>query len=153
MGFHASGDAYTRRFDDITAEEPRTVRCIDDSLLWDPADDIAAAFWHAFDYIKLCADNGVVFNREKFVFAEESVEFAGFNVHTEGVRPPQKIISAIENFPAPRNITDIRSWFGLINQVSYAFANAEIMGPFRELLASKKRVFYWDSTLTDKETL
>ena len=149
MGFHASGDAYTRRFDDITVGEPRMVRCIDDSLLWDPADDIAAAFWHAFDYIKLCADNGVVFNQEKFVFAEESVEFAGFNVHMEGVRPPQKIISAIENFPAPRNITDIRSWFGLVNQVSYAFANADIMGPFRELLASKKRAFYWDGTLED----
>ena len=149
MGFHASGDAYTRRFDDITTGQPRVVRCIDDSLLWDPADDIAASFWHAFDYIKLCADNGVVFNREKFVFAEESVDFAGFNVHREGVRPPQKIISAIRDFPAPRNITDIRSWFGLVNQVSYAFANAKIMGPFRELLASKKRAFYWDGTLEE----
>ena len=149
MGFHASGDAYTRRFDDITAGESRVVRCIDDSLIWDQTDDIAATFWHAFDYIKLCGDHGVVFNREKFVFAEESVEFAGFDVHMEGVRPPQRIISAIEDFPVPRNVTDIRSWFGLVNQVSYAFAHAEVMTPFRELLASKKRTFYWDGTLEE----
>ena len=35
MGFHVLGDAYTRRFDDITVEQPCVVRCIDDSLLWD----------------------------------------------------------------------------------------------------------------------
>ena len=148
MGFHASGDAYTRRFDDITNGVPRVVRIVDDSLIWDPKDDISASFWHAFDYIKLCADNGVVFNRDKFQFAEETVDFAGFEVHVEGFRPPKGIIAAIEQFPAPRNITDIRSWFGLVNQVSYAFAQAEVMTPFRELLASKKRVFYWDEELS-----
>ena len=147
MGFHASGDAYTRRFDDITVGVPRVARIIDDSVLWDPEEDIADAFWHAFDYIKLCADNGIVFNEEKFVFAEPIVEFAGFEVHPEGFRPPQRIISSIENFPSPRTITDIRSWFGLVNQVAYAFAQADVMQPFRELLASKKRSFYWDETL------
>ena len=35
-------------------------RCIDDGLLYD--DDIGASFWHTFDHLKLCADNGVVFN-------------------------------------------------------------------------------------------
>ena len=70
MGFHASGDAYTKRFDDITVGQPRTARCVDDSLLWDTG--IEQAFWHTFDYIKLCADNGIVFNREKFVFAQLS---------------------------------------------------------------------------------
>ena len=83
MGFHASGDAYTRRFDDITAEFPRVARCVDDSILWDPETDIAASFWHAFDYIKLCADNGIVFNKEKFVFAELIAEFADFEIHRE----------------------------------------------------------------------
>eukprot|EP00794_Sanderia_malayensis_P020931 gene20931-22985_t len=34
MGFHVSGDAYTRRVDDITIDEQRTVRCTDDTLLW-----------------------------------------------------------------------------------------------------------------------
>ena len=126
---------------------PRVARIIDDSILWDPEHGIADAFWHAFDYIKLCADNGVVFNEEKFVFAEPVVEFAGFEVHPEGFRPPQRIISSIENFPSPRNITDIRSWFGLVNQVAYAFAQADVMQPFRELLASKRRAFYWDETL------
>ena len=33
QGFHGTGDAYTRRFDDITADELRYVRCIDDGRL------------------------------------------------------------------------------------------------------------------------
>lgn len=149
MGFHASGDAYTRRFDDITVGEPRTVRCIDDSLLWDDAERIDDSFWHTFDYIKLCADNGIIFNREKFQFAQEEVEFAGFSITKEGMKPPKRIIAAIREFPTPRNITDVRAWFGLVNQVAYAFSQAETMAPFRELLASKKRAFFWDSTMDE----
>ncbi|MEL6803706.1 MAG: RNase H-like domain-containing protein, partial [Bacteroidota bacterium] len=45
-------------------------------------------------------------------------------------------------------MTDIRSWFGLINQVSYAFAAADVMEPFRKLLKSDKR-FYWNEELQD----
>ena len=147
MGFHASGDAYTRRFDDITASQVRVIRCIDDSLLWD--DNIEQSFWHTFDYIKTCADSGIVFNREKFKFAEEIVEFAGFELTQDSYRPPPKILDAIRNFPTPTDISGVRSWFGLVNQVSYAFAQTEAMAPFRELLSCRTtRSWLWDETLS-----
>ncbi len=34
QGFHGTGDAYTRRFDDITSGEKRYLRCVDDGLLY-----------------------------------------------------------------------------------------------------------------------
>ena len=144
QGFHASNDGYTKRFDDITADFPRVARCVDDSLLWD--DGIATAYWHTVSYIKLCADNGVVFNPEKFKFAEDHIEFAGFDITLQGYKPPSKILQAIEEFPTPKNITGIRSWFGLVNQVAYAFAQAPVMAPFRELL-ERSKPFYWDDSL------
>ena len=143
MGCHVSGDAYTRRFDDITAGQPRVVRCIDDSLLWD--NSIENAFWHTFEYLKLCGENGIVFNKEKFEFAQDSVDFAGFEVTNEGYKPLKKMIDAIQNFPTPRSKTDVRSWFGLVNQLAYTFAQASVMGPFRNLLSSKS--FYWDAEM------
>ena len=143
MGYHVSGDAYTRRFDDITRGQPRVARIVDDSILWDP--DIAESFWHTFDYIKLCSDNGIIFNKDKFQFCQTTVEFAGFELFEDGYRPLKKILSAIRDFPVPKCITDVRSWFGLINQLAYAFAQAPIMEPFRQLLSSK--TFFWDSTL------
>ena len=97
MGLHTSGDAYTRRFDDITSDCERKVRCVDDTLLWD--DSIEAAFWHTFDYIKLCADNGKVFNKEKFEFAKDVVEFADFDITKDGFRPPARIIETIKTSP------------------------------------------------------
>ncbi len=93
QGYHGTSDAYTRRFDDITAGEPRYVRCIDDGLLWD--DDIESSFWHTFDHIKRCADNGIVFNPEKFRFGRETVEFAGFEVTNDGYRPAPHLLSSI----------------------------------------------------------
>ena len=147
QGSHTSGDAYTRRFDDITAEHQRKVRCIDDTCLWDQ--DIESAFWHTFDYIKTCADNGIVFNEEKFQFGLSTVEFAGFEVTSAGFKPSGKTIAAIKEFPTPKNITDIRSWFGLVNQVAYAFAQSQTMAPFREFLSSKTRKFLWDATMDE----
>ena len=144
MGFHASGDAYTKRFDDITQGVQRVRRCVDDSLLTDAS--IEDAFFHTFDYLKLCSDNGIVFNEKKFVFAEEEVEFAGFLITMDGYRPPVKITDAIKKFPSPESLTDIRAWFGLVNQVNYSLAQCDMMAPFRELL-SKKNKFYWDETL------
>jgi hypothetical protein len=145
QGYHASGDAYTKRFDDITKDFDRVARCVDDSLLWDKT--IEQAFWHTFDYVKHCSDNGIVFNAEKFAFAEDICEFAGFEITRDGYRPPKRVLDAIRSFPTPKNITDIRSWFGLINQVAYSFSQAEAMAPFRELLWKKHGNFYWDDAL------
>ena len=144
QGFHASNDGYTKRFDDITQDFPRVARCVDDSILWDG--DIASSFWHTVKYIRLCANNGVVFNPAKFHFAKETVEFAGFDVTLTGYKPTQKLLKAIGAFPSPTNITGVRSWFGLVNQVSYAFAQAPITAPFRDLLKHNSK-FYWDDTL------
>ena len=122
-------------------------KCIDDSLLWD--DDIESAFWHTFDYLKLGGDNGTIFNEKKFVFAEEIAEFAGFEITMDGYRPPRRLLDAIRNFPSPSNITDMRSWFGLVNQVAYSFSRTQEMAPFRDLLSRKRTNWYWDSTLEE----
>ena len=145
MGYHASGDAYIRRFDDITHGIADVARCVDDSLLWD--DTVEGSFRHTFEYLRHCSDNGIIFNAEKFVFAMEECEFAGFELTKDGYRPPKRKLDAIRKFPTPTNLTDVRSWFGLINQVAYAFRQARVMEPFRELLSTKNSKFYWDTTL------
>ena len=42
QGYIASGDAYTKRYDDITIDVKNMVKCIDDTLLW--ADNIQDNF-------------------------------------------------------------------------------------------------------------
>lgn len=144
QGYIASGDAYSRRFDEIVADIPNKTKCIDDTLLW--SDNLEQSFYQACQWLDICGQNGITLNPQKFVFGKDTVEFAGFEVTLENVRPCRKYMQAIMDFPTPKNITDVRSWFGLLNQVSYAFSMADKMLPFRELL--KPGIpFYWDSHL------
>ena len=144
QGYISSGDAYTRRFDEIVVNVPNKTKCIDDTLLWGTT--IEQCFFQAAQWLDICGRNGITLNPDKFVFAEETVEFAGFEISPSTVRPCPKLFDAIENFPTPSNITDIRSWYGLVNQVAYSFASAKVMLPFRKLL-SPSTVFEWTDEL------
>ena len=74
------------------------------------------------------------------------MEFAGFKITNTDVKPCNKYLRSIQDFPTPKNLTDIRSWFGLVNQASYAFSKTEVMEPFRELLKSGSK-FEWSTEL------
>ena len=81
QGFLSSGDGYNRRFDEITSHVLRAERCVDDTLLYD--DDPEANWWRAIEFLELCGKSGIVLNPEKFKFAEETVDFAGFMITQE----------------------------------------------------------------------
>ena len=145
QGFISSGDNYTKRYDEILTDIPRKIKCIDDTILWD--ESIEEAFYHTIDFLDTCGKNGVVLNtKPKFGFALKTVVFAGFEISPYTVSPCPKSVEAIQLFPIPKNITDIRSWFGLVNQISYAFAVAPQMAPFRSLLKPGAK-FVWTETL------
>ena len=83
---------------------------------------------------------------KKFQFCKREVEFAGFVVGENTVRPLPKYIDAIRNFSRPTCISDVRAWFGLVNQVSRYGRLSEIMHPFKELLSPKTK-FRWNEEL------
>ena len=58
------------------------------------------------------------------------------------IEPLPKYIDAIKDFPTPKSITDIRSWFGLVNQLANYSQLREMMRPFRPFL-SPKTPFVW----------
>ena len=113
-------------------------------MLW--ADNIKESFLQAASWLDICGRNGIVLNPEKFVFAQHTVDFIGFTITHNSVKPFSKYLSAITDFPTPRNVTDVRSWFGLVKQISYTFSAAEIMEPFRKLLKSDIK-FEWNESL------
>ena len=73
----------------------------------------------------------MVFSPAKFVFAAKEVEYAGFLLGWDSIQPTPRYIRNILDFPTPKNISDVRSFFGLVNQVAYAFSKGVIMAPFR----------------------
>ena len=144
QGYIASGDAYTARYDSLVAGIEKKTKCIDDALLW--SDSIEDAFHQATEWLDICARNGITLNPSKFRFAQDEVEFAGFEITRTEVKPCRKYLRAISEFPTPTGITDIRAWFGLVNQVAYAFSMASVMSPFRSLLKPSSP-FTWSTDL------
>ena len=146
QGFISAGDGYTHRMDLIVEGTKNYDHCVDDSILWDAT--IEENFFKVCDFIEKCSRAGCVFNPKKFQFAQTEVDFLGFTITQSGLKPQQKFLDSIRTFPSPKCLTDVRSWFGLINQVSYAFAIAPHMAPFRHLLSSKLP-FHWSEELEE----
>ena len=144
QGYISSGDGYSRRYDEIVADIPHKSKCIDDTVMW--SNNITESYHQAVEWLDICGKNGIILNPQKFVFAQDTVEFAGFEISNNSVRPGSKYFEAIRNFPTPKNITDIRSWFGLVNQVSYAASMTEKMQPFRQLLKPDTK-FLWTNDM------
>ena len=94
---------------------------------------------------------GVVLNPDKFQFAHRTVDFAGFRISESVVEPLPKYLRAIREFSTPSSITDIRSWFGLVNQVSNYAQLRDMMTPFKPFL-SPKRKFEWSDELDKAST-
>ena len=147
QGHMVSGDGFNERYSAITSHLMKVERCVDDSAMW--SDNILESFTQACEYLDLCARNGVILNPKKFQFCQDIVDFAGLQITATNVRPSEKLLQSIREFPTPKDITGARAWFGLVNQAAYAFAMTEEMACFRHLLKPKVK-FEWTDEL-DKQ--
>ena len=146
QGALASGDGYSRRYDEVIADVKRKTKCVDDTAQWD--DDLETHWWRVIDFVELCGRNGIILNFEKFQFSQREVDFAGFRITETEVKPLDKYIRAISEFPTPKRTTDIRSWFGLVHQVSHYNKLTDMLKPFKPFLSPKIK-FEWTEELND----
>jgi hypothetical protein len=63
-----------------------------------------------------------VLKREKFFvckakssFAQQKVKYLGHIVDKQGIRPDPKKVEAVQTWPIPKNVHDVRSFMGLVN--------------------------------------
>ena len=71
------------------------------------------------------------------------VPFAGFNLSPGGYTISSDITDAISKFPTPSSRTDLRSFFGLTNQLSSSTSElSKVLSPLRPLLSSRNE-FLW----------
>ena len=146
QGFLSSGDAYNKRFDLVLTDFQDKERCVDDTIYWDHDTELEAHWWRTLDFLDTVGNSGVVLNPNKFQFAQKTVQFAGFEITETSVKPLSKYINAIQNFPTPSNVTDVRAWFGLVNQVAHYAQLRELVEPMRPML-KKNAKFEWTDSL------
>ncbi|KAL5503067.1 hypothetical protein EMCRGX_G009958, partial [Ephydatia muelleri] len=88
-------------------------------------------------------DAGVTLNREKCEFEKGKLLFLGHVIDQHGVQADPEKTSAIEGLSSPSNITELRRFLGMANQMGKFSPNlAQVTQPLRELL-SKNRTWQW----------
>ena len=90
-------------------------RVINNTLLY--ATDLEGSFGQVADYLTLVRNNGIVRNSDKFSFGEDNVDWAGIRITNDKAQSLPKHVKAIREFPTPINLTDMRSYWALVNQV------------------------------------
>ena len=145
QGYLASSDAYTRRYNEVIKDVDQEVKYVDGVLLYDSG--IEEAFYHTFDYLTLCAKkrSGSESEEVPVLPGHGTVCWVTVDALWSGSFP---VNAPIQDFPTPQNITDARSWFGLVNQVAWAFSLGSVMQPFRDLVKPSSK-FVWDQNLEE----
>ena len=68
------------------------------------------------------------------MFGKDEADWAGARILKNGVRPLPEHTEAVSYFPDPENITDMWSYWALINQVSNLYATQPHLAKFRVLM-------------------
>ena len=93
--------------------------------------------------LKKLSSAGVTLNPDKCVFEKKSIKYLGHIVSAEGIKADPAKIKAIQDFPSPKNVTGVRQFLGMVNQLAKFVPNiAEMTKPIRELL-HKNNLWSW----------
>ncbi|XP_038072087.1 uncharacterized protein K02A2.6-like [Patiria miniata] len=78
---------------------------------------------------------GLRLKTEKCRFMQESVIYMGRRISAKGIQPTDDKVDAIRNAPVPQNVTELRSWLGMVNFQAQFLPNLSTMAhPLNELL-------------------
>ena len=116
MGLCSSGDEYNRRANMAFAQVTNTVRVVDDILRFDStfADHVKGVR----AVLTAARDAGITLSPKKFKCARQTVQWAGYQIQQGGIAVDPEKLKAISEFPRPTNITELRSFMGLVEQLA-----------------------------------
>ena len=115
MRLSSSQDEYCARGDAALQDIDRVEKVVDDLLVHSrtPQENLKTTL----NVLGRCRKQGITLNPEKFEFLQSSEDYVGYRVSCGGVKVDSKKLEATQNFPAPTNITELRSFMGLANQL------------------------------------
>ena len=140
-GCSASQDWWNRISDQAVIDfQAWSAKIVDDILIW--ANSYDELYERMRKILAKCKDIGITISESKMQVGRE-VKFAGYLVTQGGVRPDPEKVESIRNFPQPTDVTSLRAYLGLANQLgSFIPDLSQSMVKMRTLL-KKNTVFQW----------
>ena len=88
--------------------------------------------------LKRLSEFGLRVNKEKCEFFKDSIEYCGHKIDKEGLHKAQDKMDAVLKAPRPENVSQLRSFLGLVNYYAKFLPNvATVLHPLNSLLQVK----------------
>ena len=66
------------------------------------------------EVFKRLEEAGMRVKKEKCIFMDTQVEYLGHVISEKGIKPSQKNVKAITSAPAPTNVSQVKSFLGMV---------------------------------------
>jgi hypothetical protein len=114
MGLNGSWEVFSYKTDKAVADLGWLLKIVDDMLV--QARTLEELFQRIRIVLQRCREFGIKLSLAKLAIGEE-IKFAGFLVGKNGVKPNPEKLAAVQDFPAPAGVSELRSFLGLVNQL------------------------------------
>ena len=139
QGYCNSGPIFCRHSDKVLEGQPMH-KGIDDVLV--EGADKQEILIKLRQVLEAARKGNMTFSRKKIQFGD-TVEFCGYQVTKDGMKPLPRKVLAIRDHPECQSVDDVRSFLGLLNQFSKFWPDlAHVAQPLRRL-TRKGEEFNW----------
>jgi hypothetical protein len=140
MGLCNTSDAFCERTDAILSSVPNMLKIVDDGLLQAKTEEEAKMKLR--QTLLACRKGNLTLAKSKLAIGQK-IGFAGYVVSAKGVKPDPKKLEGISNFPVPTDVSSLRSFLGLAQQLGFFVPDfAHMTEELRQLL-KKKNAWIW----------
>jgi hypothetical protein len=116
---------------------------IDDILIFSKTE--SEHIKHIEKVLTLLRENRLYAKKSKCEFMKQKVSFLGHEISSDGISMESSKVKAIQEWPAPKDVSDVRSFLGLAGYYrKFVKGFSEIAGPMSDLLR-KDISFSWGS--------
>ena len=118
---------------------------IDDCIIYSKSADDHLI--HIGKVLQAFERSGILLNAGKCIFGVTSLDYLGFNITNKGWRILPKRRKEIENFPTPKNQSDVKRFIGVVGFLTACCQNLQFLLDPLHKISGKKAKFKW----TEKE--
>ena len=144
FGITSAPEYFQRKIGEVLRDCDGVVCLMDDILIYGRSQEEHHARLVAV--LERLRKEGVTLNKNKCQFYVNRIKFLGQVLNEKGISPDPDKVQAIRNITSPTNISELRRFLRMINQLSKFYPNlANSLKPLRDLLSTKNHWFWGTS--------
>lgn len=147
MGIKSAPEEYTKAMDRILHGLKGIISYMDDILVVGATDTEHDQHLNAL--LERLNNNNIRINKEKSIIGAQQVEFLGYRIDKQGIKPTHDKIETLRRFKYPTSKDEVKSFLGFLTFLSRFLPNLSTLTYPLRILLKKGKAFEWGSTQCD----